>query len=158
MSKPICTFTNLFLLPPYAHRSEYHQLLIAYSYCLAQSQMSGHLTYTSPARPLNGIALAACQTYWQNQVLTHLFKTTEEPIQSIALDTLARQTCLHPRDILFCLYFNRFIRSHPNDASTVYVLNAAQEFRSAKNVPIKTNFLLQQINLTEKNVADDPNK
>ncbi|CAF4642030.1 unnamed protein product [Rotaria socialis] len=113
----------LFILPPFAQRQEYNQLLIAFSYFLVRSNASESLMHSSPARPLDISSLSAFRIYWYDIIFDYLINHNQSSIKNITLDALARQTFIHPRDMLLSLYSNGSIVPHPTDKSCVYLRN-----------------------------------
>ncbi|CAF0992993.1 unnamed protein product [Rotaria sp. Silwood1] len=155
VQQSINNLSCLFILPPFAQHQEYNQLLIAFSYFLIRSNASENLIYSSPARPLNIISLSAFQIYWRDIVLAYIINHNPSSIKTITLDTLARQTFIHPRDILSSLYSNGFIVPHPNDKSSVYLLNNAYQSISSRNLHIRNKSLFMNMKLINTN---DENK
>ncbi|CAF1422857.1 unnamed protein product [Rotaria magnacalcarata] len=113
----------LFILPPFTQHQEYNQLLIAFSYFLVRSNAPENLIHSSPARPLDILSLSAFRIYWCDIIFDYIINHNQSSIKNITLDALARQTFIHPRDILLSLYSNGSIVSHPTDKSCVYLRN-----------------------------------
>ncbi|CAF2517305.1 unnamed protein product [Rotaria sp. Silwood2] len=144
----------LFVLPSFAQHQEYNQLLIAFSYFLTRSNASSNLIYSSPARPLDIISLSALRIYWRDIVLAYIINHNQSSTKTVTLDALARQTFIHPRDILSSLYSNGFIVPHPKDKSCVYILNNAYQSISSRNLHIRNKPLfmnMKLININDKN-------
>jgi hypothetical protein len=108
-----------------------------------RSTSSHTLVYGSPTRPLDAVTLSALRTYWRDTILACISEDKYRDAESITLDTLARETSIHPRDILFTLHSNRFIVPHATDKSSVYLLDRAHQSPSAVNrIDIKHELLL----------------
>ena len=112
----------LFILPPFTFRQEYYQLLIDFSYALIRLNASIDFHYSSPARPLDIPSLSAFRIYWRDSLFAYIIHHNHSTINSLALDVFARQTFIHPRDILSSLYSSGLIIV-PNsfDKSSVYL-------------------------------------
>jgi hypothetical protein len=106
--------------------------------------------YTSPARPLDPIALSAFQIYWRNILFAYIINHHHSSIKSLALDIFARQTSVHPRDILSTLYSNDFIVPHPTDKSSVYLRNNVYHSMTSLNLHQRNKFLFLDMNLIDK--------
>ena len=148
--QPITNLSCLFVLPSFARHQSYSQLLIAFSYYLMRSISSYTIVHGSPARPLDAVTLSALRAYWQDTLLTCLREDKYRDADTITLDTLARETSIHPRDILFTLHSNRFIVPHPTDKSSVYLLERAHQSPSAVHrLDIKHELLLVDMKPTD---------
>ncbi|CAF0800305.1 unnamed protein product [Rotaria sordida] len=132
-----------------------------YCYFLIRSNASENLIYSSPARPLDITSLSAFRNYWCDIVLTHIINHNQSSIKTITLDNLARQTFIHPKDILSSLYSNGFIVPHSNDKSSVYLLDCAYQSISSKNLHIRNKSLFMNMKLIntddEKKIMIDKN-
>jgi len=137
----------LFILPRFAQDQQYNQLLIAFSYSLIRSNASTNLIYSSPARPLDNLTLNAFRIYWRDILFAYIINHNHSSIKSLALDTFARQTSIHPRDILSSLYSYGFIVPHPTDKSSVYLLNNAYRTMTSLNLHTRNKFLFLDMNL-----------
>jgi len=118
--------------------------------------------YSSPARPLDNITLSAFRIYWRDILFAYIINHNHSSIKSLALDIFARQTSIHPRDILSSLYSYGFIVSHPTDKSSVYLLNNAYRSMTSLNLQMKNKFLFLDMNLInindEKKIIIDKQK
>ena len=137
----------LFILPPFVQHQQYNQCLIAFSYSLIRSNDSTNLMYSSPARPLDNLTLSAFRNYWRNILFAYIINHNYSSIKSLALDILARQTSIHPRDILSSLHSNGSIVPHPTDKSSVYLLNKAYHSMTSLNLHTRTKFLFMDMDL-----------
>jgi hypothetical protein len=119
--------------------------------------------YSSPARPLDNPTLSAFRNYWRDILFAYIINHNHSSIKSLALDVFARQTSIHPRDILSSLYSNDFIVLHPTDKSSVYLLNNAYRSMTSLNLHNTRNkFLFMDMNLfnnnDEKKIITDKQK
>ena len=154
----INNLSSLLILPPFNSDQEYNQLLIAFSYYLIRSNASTALMYTSPARPLDYQAFSAFRIYCCDMIYASINKYYHhQSIKTITLDTLARQTFIHPRDILSCLYTNGFIIPHPTDKSSVYLLKNAYHSMTSFKLYIR-NKLLFMDTINERPMLIDKQK
>ena len=71
--------------------------------------------------------------------------------KTITLDTLARQTFIHPRDILSSLYTNGFIIPHSIDKSSVYLLQNAYHSMTSFKLYIRNKSLFMDRNMMDTN-------
>ena len=148
--QPTTNLSCLFVLPSFARRPYYSQFLIAFSYYLVRSIPSYTIVYGSPARPLDAVTLSALRTYWHDTILSCIREDKYRDADRITLDTLARETSIHPRDILFTLHSNRLIVPHPTDKSSVYLLDRAHQSPNAvSRVDIKHELLLVHMKPTD---------
>jgi hypothetical protein len=74
--------------------------------------------YSSPARPLDIPSLSAFRIYWRDSLFAYIIHHNH---YSLALDVFARQTFIHPRDILSSLYSSGLIIPNSFDKSSVYL-------------------------------------
>lgn len=146
----------LFMLPPFAQHQEYNQLLIAFSYFLIRSNASENLTYSSPARPLDSLSLSMLRIYWCDKVLAYIKNNQSSSIKTITLDGLARETFIHPKDILLSLYYSGFIVLHPTDKSCVYMRLNSNVSMTKFNPQMKNDLLFS--NLKSMDTLIDNNK
>ena len=146
VQQPINNLACLFILPPFAQRQEYSQVLIAFSYFLMRLDASNNLMYCSPARPLDIITLSVLRKYWHDTTMDYIINHNQSTTKRVTLNTLARQTFIHPHDILLSLYSNASIVSHPTDKSSVYLLNNAYSMTSL-NLHIKNKLLYMDTKL-----------
>jgi hypothetical protein len=116
--------------------------------------------YTSPARPLDRRTLSAFRTYCCNIIYAYIINHTS--IKTITLDTLARQTFIHPRDILSSLYSKGFIVPHSTDKSSVYLVNNAYQSMTSLNLYTRNKSLFMSMTLinpdNEKKMMTDKQK
>jgi hypothetical protein len=63
----------------------------------------------------------------------------------VPLDTLARQTSIHPRDILSTLYINGFVVPHSIDKSSVYLLKNAYHSMTSLKLYIRNKLLFMDM-------------
>lgn len=138
----INNLSHLFILPSYNQQEKYNQCLISYSYFLIRSNTSTNQMYSSPIRPLDNITLVAFRNYWRDILFNYIINHNHSSIKPLALDTFARQTSIHPRDILSSLYSNGFIVSHPTDKSSVYILHKAYRSMISLNLQTRNKYLL----------------
>lgn len=96
--------------------------------------------YSSPARPLDNPILFVFRNYWRDILFAYIINHNYSSIKSLALDTFARQTSIHPRDILSSLHSNGSIVPHPTDKSSVYLLNKAYRSMTSLNLHTRTKF------------------
>jgi hypothetical protein len=94
---------------------------------------------------MDNITLSAFRIYWRDILFAYIINHNYSSIKSIALDTFARQTSIHPRDILSSLYFNGFIVQHPTDKSSVYLLKNVYHSITSLNLYPKNKFLLMDM-------------
>jgi hypothetical protein len=111
----------LLILPPFTFHQEYYQLLIDFSYALIRSNASIDFNYTSPARPLDIQTLSAFRIYWRDSLFAYIIHHNHSSMKSLALDIFARQTSIHPRDILSSLYSYGLIIPKSFDKSSIYL-------------------------------------
>ncbi|CAF4326073.1 unnamed protein product, partial [Adineta steineri] len=114
----INNFSCLSILPPFAQYHEYNQLLIAFIYYLIRSNTSTNLACCSPARPLDNTTLFIFHIYCLDVIFDYINNANQT---SITLDTLARQTSIHPRDILSSLYSKNLILPCSIDKTSIYL-------------------------------------
>jgi len=72
--------------------------------------------------------------------------------RTLTLDQLARQTCIHPRDILSTLYINTCIIPYANDKSSVYLIKNAYRSMTSLKLYIRNKLLFM-----DKNMMDTDN-
>ncbi len=77
--------------------------------------------YTSPARPLDIQTLSAFRIYWRDSLFAYIIHHNHSSMKSLALDIFARQTSIHPRDILSSLYSYGLIIPKSFDKSSIYL-------------------------------------
>ncbi|UJR37880.1 hypothetical protein I4U23_030570 [Adineta vaga] len=137
----------LSILPPFIRYSKYNQFLIAFSYSLLRSTISSSQLYSTPARPIDNSLLIYFRIYWRDMIFAYLNnQKSSTSMQSITLDTLAREIFIHPRDILSSLYFNNLIITHSSDRSSISIRN-----NSSKSVPCFDQYSLMNTNLIVTN-------
>ncbi|CAF1246888.1 unnamed protein product [Adineta steineri] len=152
----INNFSCLSILPPFAQYHEYNQLLIAFSYYLIRSNTSTNLACCSPARPLDNATLFIFHIYCLDVIFDYINNANQT---SITLDTLARQTSIHPRDILSSLYSKNLILPCSIDKTSIYLIKNAYHSMTSLNIQLKNKLLFMDTKLivtnNEKQIIHD---